>query len=61
MDYDYISKSNKLKLYLVLPPKYYKEFILLFHKKSGHEGINNLGQLISHEGFYIIGMYKVIN
>jgi len=61
MVYDLISKSNILKLYLVIPPKFYKEFILLYHKKSGHKGINNLGQLISHEGFYIKGIYKIIN
>ena len=29
--------------------------------KSGHKGINNLGQLISHDGYNIEGMYKIID
>ena len=35
MNYESISKSNKLNLYLVVPPKFYKDFILLYHMKSG--------------------------
>ena len=54
-------QTNMINNYLVIQPKYDKELIELYHLKSGLKGINNFGQLISNDGYYIVGMYKLIN
>ncbi len=56
-----VTKSKLMKNLIVVPLKFIKSFIHLYHINTGHKGYHNLAAIITYDGFYIKVLYIKIN